>query len=82
MNTCIKKYFDKDITDEDVKNILKNMLFDSSLEELQDFKKSKEIPACMILYIQAIEQDLKRGSIDTVDSSLDYIFTNETGEEI
>ena len=74
MNTCIKKYFGKELTEDEVKNILINMLFNASVKELKDLKKSKEIPACMIIYIQALERDMKGGSMDTLESSLDRIF--------
>jgi len=81
MNTCIKKYFGKEITNKEIKNILKNMLF-TSVKELKDLKKSKEIPACIIMYIQALERDMKRGSIDTVESTLDCVFPDDTSERI
>jgi hypothetical protein len=54
MNTCLVKYFgDPEITREDVVNILKNLLFACTLNELQKLEESRGVPPCVRLLIAA-----------------------------
>jgi hypothetical protein len=48
MNTCLVKYFGgPEITQVDVVNILKNLLFACTLDELRKLEESRGVPPCV-----------------------------------
>jgi len=75
MNTCFTKYFKRqEITRSDVVNLLKNLLFACTLDELQRLDKSRELPPCMQLLIEALFLDMDVGHCGTMLSIIDSVF--------
>ena len=75
INICLEKYFyDLDITRVDVINLLKNLLFDCTLNELRKLQESQQIPPCLQLLIAVLFFDIYDGRCDTMNSILDSVF--------
>jgi hypothetical protein len=73
MNTCILKHF----APETMKKILKKMVFVYSMADLCELEKMKKVPACIILFIKALQYDAEIGSLNTLNSILDFIENEE-----
>ena len=72
MNTCLVKYLgDLEITQKEVINILKHLLFNCTMGELKHLEKSRELPVCVQLLIEALFRDMNAGRLDTVSSIID-----------
>jgi len=73
-NTCLQKYFGHiEITMDEVKNLLKNLLC-SSVGELRRLEKSRELPACLLLLIGALFWDIDSGQFNVVSGIMDTVF--------
>jgi hypothetical protein len=75
MNRCIVKYFGNlRITRNEVVNLLKNLLFVCTLDELRKLNKSRELPSCLQLLIEALFLDMEAGHCGTMLSIIDSVF--------
>jgi len=74
-NACLEKYFGGiGITRNEVINLLKNLLFACTMDELRQLKKSRELPACLSLLVRALFQDIDAGRYDAFSGILDLVF--------
>lgn len=77
------KRFCKDnaISNSDVDKVFKNLIFGSTIEELQNMikpGKKEELPVIVVLLISAFIQDMKNGTLKEVNTVLDRVLGKPT----
>ena len=78
----LKKFVkDNRVSKSDVDAIFSNIIFGSTLEELQDMVKpgnKEKLPVIVALLISAFIQDIKKGTLSEVNTVLDRIYGKAT----
>jgi hypothetical protein len=75
VNACAVKYFGVPrIIRNEAANVLKNMLFAATPDEIGRMEKAGELPACLTLLAGALWRDIKAGRTDAFLNLLDAVF--------
>jgi hypothetical protein len=68
------KYFGRvEITKDGAVNILKNLLC-ATVGELRQLEKSRKLPGCLSLLIEALFRDVDAGRLDVISGIMDSVF--------
>jgi hypothetical protein len=71
-NQCSAKYFGgAEITRRHAVKIIKNLVFTSTMGDIQELKEDRRIPACVKLFVAALLNDMTTGQLDTVLGVID-----------
>jgi hypothetical protein len=73
-NACLEKYFGGTGMARNVAaNVLKSLLC-ATMNDIQELKKSRKLPACLSLLVDAIFRDIDAGRFDAFSGIIDSVF--------
>jgi len=73
-NACLEKYFGSmEMTRDRAANVLKNLLC-ATVDELRELEKSRELPPCLSLLVDALFRDMDAGRLDALSGIMDSVF--------